>query len=81
VLFSGFSTWGYGNTVVLAHGIFSSLYGHMSQINVGCGANVSAGSVIGLVGSTGNSSGPHLHFEIRVNDVPQNPSGTPGLGW
>lgn len=81
VLFSGFSTWGYGETIVLAHGIFSSLYGHMSQRNLSCGGSAVAGQVIGLVGSTGNSSGPHLHFEIRVNDVPQNPSGTPGLGW
>jgi murein DD-endopeptidase MepM/ murein hydrolase activator NlpD len=81
VLFSGFSTWGYGETIVLAHGIYSSLYGHMSQRNLSCGDFAAAGSVIGLVGSTGNSSGPHLHFEIRVNDVPQNPSGTPGLGW
>ena len=81
VLFSGSSTWGYGKTVVLAHGMFSSLYGHLSQIDISCGGFAAAGQVIGLVGSTGNSSGPHLHFEIRFNDVPQNPSGTAGLGW
>ena len=81
VLFSGFSRWGYGETVVLAHGIWSTLYGHLSQRNAGCGAVASVGTVIGLVGSTGNSSGPHLHFEIRVNDQPVNPSGTPGIGW
>ena len=81
VLFSGFSNWGYGETVVLAHGPFSTLYAHMSQRNVGCGQFVNVGQVVGLVGSTGNSSGPHLHFEIRFNDQPQNPSGTPGIGW
>jgi murein DD-endopeptidase MepM/ murein hydrolase activator NlpD len=81
VLFSGFSNWGYGETVVLGHGIMSTLYGHMSARNVVCGGYVSVGQVVGLVGSTGNSTGPHLHFEIRSNDQPQNPSGTPGIGW
>lgn len=81
VLFSGFSKWGYGEAIVLAHGVYSSLYGHMSQRNLSCGDFATVGQVIGLVGTTGNSTGPHLHFEIRYNDVPQNPSGTPGLGW
>jgi len=81
VLFSGYSDWGYGQTVVLAHGPFSTLYAHMSSRSVGCGQVVSAGQVVGAVGSTGNSTGPHLHFEIRYADQPQDPSGTPGLGW
>lgn len=81
VLFSGTSTWGYGIAVVLGHGPFSTLYGHMSQRNVSCGQVVSTGQVVGLVGSTGNSSGPHLHFEIRYNDVPQDPTLTAGVGW
>lgn len=81
VLFSGYSDWGYGQTVVLAHGPFSTLYAHMSSRSVGCGQMVSAGQVVGTVGSTGNSTGPHLHFEIRYADQPQDPSGTPGLGW
>jgi murein DD-endopeptidase MepM/ murein hydrolase activator NlpD len=76
VVFAGWSTWGYGNTVVLAHGAFTTLYGHMSAINVGCGMTVGAGQVVGAVGTTGNSSGPHLHFEIRYNDVPQDPTYT-----
>ncbi|MGJ3238642.1 MAG: peptidoglycan DD-metalloendopeptidase family protein [Anaerolineae bacterium] len=82
VLFSGFSRWGYGNTVVLEHGVtYSTLYGHMSQANVSCGQFVSIGQLIGFVGSTGNSSGPHLHFEIQINGNAIDPSGTPGIGW
>lgn len=82
VIFSGWSRWGYGNAVVIEHGsVLSTLYGHMSSISVGCGQFVNAGDVIGAVGNTGNSSGPHLHFEIRNGDNPYNPSGTPGIGW
>ncbi len=82
VLFSGFSRWGYGEAVVIEHGgTYSTLYGHMSARNVSCGQFVSIGQVIGFVGSTGNSSGPHLHFEIQVNGNAINPSGTPGIGW
>ncbi|MCS6870566.1 MAG: peptidoglycan DD-metalloendopeptidase family protein [Anaerolineae bacterium] len=73
VIFAGWSNWGYGNTVVLAHGNLLTLYGHMSRVSVSCGQVVSRGTPIGAVGSTGNSSGPHLHFEIRVGEVPQNP--------
>jgi murein DD-endopeptidase MepM/ murein hydrolase activator NlpD len=76
VIFAGWNNWGYGYTVVLSHGPFTTLYGHLSTINVGCGQLVSAGQVIAGVGSTGNSSGPHLHFEIRYLDVPQNPTAT-----
>lgn len=82
VLFSGFSNWGYGQAVVIEHGpVQSTLYGHMSARNVSCGQFVTVGQVIGFVGSTGNSSGPHLHFELQVNTTAVNPSGTPGLGW
>ena len=81
VLFAGWNSWGYGNTVVLGHGPFSTLYGHMSQLAVRCGDFVQTGQIIGYVGSTGNSSGPHLHFEIRFRNEPQNPSLTPGVGW
>lgn len=73
VIFAGWSNWGYGNTVVLAHGNLLTLYGHMSRVSVSCGQVVSRGTPIGAVGSTGNSSGPHLHFEVRVGEVPQNP--------
>lgn len=82
VLFSGFSHWGYGEAVVIEHGpILSTLYGHMSSRAVSCGQFVVAGQVIGYVGSTGNSTGPHLHFEIRFDDTPMDPTLTPGIGW
>lgn len=81
VLYAGWNSWGYGNTVVVGHGPYSTLYGHMTSLAVSCGTTVSAGQVIGYVGSTGNSSGPHLHFEIRFQNVPQDPSLTAGIGW
>jgi murein DD-endopeptidase MepM/ murein hydrolase activator NlpD len=76
VIFAGWSSWGYGNAIVLAHGPFLTLYGHLSSIAVRCGQMIPAGSVIGGVGSTGNSSGPHLHFEIRYGQTPQDPCAT-----
>jgi murein DD-endopeptidase MepM/ murein hydrolase activator NlpD len=76
VVFAGWSNWGYGWSVVLAHGPYTTLYGHMSAVYAQCGSSVSAGQVIGAVGSSGDSSGPHLHFEIRYNDVPTDPTGT-----
>ena len=81
VLYAGWNSWGYGNTVVIGHGPFSTLYGHMSSLAVACGNTVSAGQVIGYVGSTGNSSGPHLHLEVRYQNQPQDPRLTPGIGW
>jgi murein DD-endopeptidase MepM/ murein hydrolase activator NlpD len=81
VLFSGFSRWGYGEMILLGHGAMSTLYGHLSVRNLRCEQIANVGDVIGLVGSTGDSTGPHLHFEIRFNDVPQNPSATAGIGW
>lgn len=76
VIFAGWNTYGYGYTIVLAHGPYTTLYGHLSAINVGCAQYVSAGQPIGAVGSSGNSSGPHLHFEIRYLDTPQDPTYT-----
>jgi murein DD-endopeptidase MepM/ murein hydrolase activator NlpD len=65
---------GYGNYIVLLHnGGYSSLYGHMSGFAVGSGQVVRQGQVIGYEGSTGFSTGPHLHFEIRVNGNYQDP--------
>ena len=67
---------GYGNLVVIDHhdGI-ATAYAHQSQIEVSCNENVDQGQVIGLVGSTGFSTGPHLHFEVRVNGTPVDPLG------
>lgn len=73
VIFAG-TQGGYGRTVVIAHGGgFSTLYAHQSSIAVSDGASVDRGQVIGYVGNTGNSTGPHLHFETRVNGSAQNP--------
>jgi murein DD-endopeptidase MepM/ murein hydrolase activator NlpD len=69
-------SYGYGNYIVMIHGNgYSTLYGHLSRFNtsMGSGAIVARGDVIGYEGSTGNSTGPHLHFEIRVNNAWKNP--------
>ena len=63
---------GYGNYTVINHGVMTA-YGHQSAIHVSVGQRVTAGQTIGLVGSTGNSTGPHLHFEVYVNGSTQNP--------
>ncbi|MCI9469236.1 MAG: peptidoglycan DD-metalloendopeptidase family protein [Oscillospiraceae bacterium] len=65
---------GYGNYVMLAHADGSvTLYGHMSSLAVSVGQTVKQGDVIGYVGSTGNSTGPHLHFEVRINGSTTDP--------
>ena len=60
-----FGNRGYGNYVVLEHGIFECLYGHLDQITVRAGDAVSAGTIVGISGNTGKSTGPHLHIRIR----------------
>ncbi len=65
VVYAGWNSTGYGNVVAIAHGSTFSLYGHLSRVSVRCNQKVSAGDVVGGVGNTGNSSGTHLHFEIR----------------
>lgn len=65
VVYAGWNNWGYGNVIVIDHdGGWQTLYAHLSALNVGCGQSVFQGDVIGAIGSTGNSSGPHLHFEM-----------------
>lgn len=71
----GSSSSGYGNYVVIAHsGGFATLYGHLSTSLVKVGQSVTQGQVVGLEGATGNSTGPHLHFELRINQKPVNPT-------
>jgi LysM repeat protein len=66
VVYAGWSNVGYGNLIILDHGNgWQTAYAHLSQINVACGQGVLQGSLIGLAGSTGHSTGPHLHFEMR----------------
>ncbi len=66
VVFSGWSTGGYGNTVIIDHGNgYQTLYGHLSSTAARCGQSVGQGGTIGYSGSTGNSTGAHLHFEVR----------------
>ena len=65
---------GYGNTVLLDHGDgLATLYGHQSRIAVIEGQALNQGEVLGFVGSTGHSTGNHLHFEVRVDTKPRNP--------
>lgn len=65
---------GYGNTVIIDHGFgYKTLYAHLSEILISPGTKVKRGAVIGLVGSTGMSLAPHLHYEVRLNDNPINP--------
>ena len=73
VTYSGWIS-GYGNTVIIDHGNgVSTLYGHNQSLTVSVGQNISQGDVIAHCGSTGNSTGPHCHFEVRVNGEPTNP--------
>ena len=65
---ASFSTSGYGNHIIINHGYgYETLYGHMSKIKSKNGQKVKRGEVIGYIGSTGKSTGPHLHYEVRKN--------------
>ncbi|NMC54250.1 MAG: peptidoglycan DD-metalloendopeptidase family protein [Chloroflexi bacterium] len=74
VVYAGWNDYGYGNMVVIDHGNgFQTLYAHLNTVGVACAQSVYQGDLIGGLGSTGNSSGPHLHFEIRYNGGYVNP--------
>ena len=81
----GHGNTGYGNYVVIAHGGgIATLYGHLLQTNVRVGDRVIRGQMIGLEGSTGFSTGPHVHFELRLNDQVVDPMPylpVPGTNW
>ena len=69
VVYAGWNDYGYGEMVVIDHGFgWQTLYAHLSQVNVTCGQEVLKGETIGLMGSTGKSTGPHLHFEMRSDE-------------
>ncbi len=73
VTYAGWNNEGYGNLVIVENGNYKTYYAHLSKIPVKVGQSIEEGSVIGLSGNTGNSTGPHLHYEIRKNGVPINP--------
>ena len=68
------SAGGYGLHIIISHGNgYSTFYAHLSAVSISSGATVAKGQAIGRVGNSGHSTGPHLHFEIRKNNVPGNP--------
>ena len=74
VITAGYNNGGYGNLVVIKHdNNMKTYYAHLNDIYVNVGDIVKKDDIIGTVGSTGNSTGPHLHFELRVNGVPVDP--------
>jgi murein DD-endopeptidase MepM/ murein hydrolase activator NlpD len=74
VVFAG-NRGGYGNMVEIDHGFgIHTRYGHLSKITVAVGSKVNKGSVVGRMGSTGRSTGPHVHYEVWYDDVVRNPS-------
>lgn len=74
VVHAGWNNQGYGNLVIVENGEYRTYYAHLSSIPVAVGNDVAAGTVIGLSGNTGNSTGPHLHYEIRKNKVTVDPT-------
>ncbi len=81
VTYASWNVWGYGNLIVVNHGNgYETFYAHLNGINVVPGQIVYQGNVIGYTGDTGNSSGPHIHFEIRINGNQDNPCWYLGCG-
>jgi murein DD-endopeptidase MepM/ murein hydrolase activator NlpD len=73
VTWAEWNTFGYGNLVIIQSGHYITYYAHNSSFNVTAGQVVSKGALIAWSGSTGHSSGPHVHYETRIDDVPVNP--------
>jgi len=73
VITAGFRT-GYGNMVEISHGYgIKTIFAHNSRLNVKAGQRVKRGDVISYLGDSGSSTGPHLHYEVRLNGLPVNP--------
>ena len=74
VIFAGYNNGGYGNLVIIQHSDdMKTYYAHLNDLYVSEGQQVKKGEIIGAVGSTGYSTGPHLHFELRIDENPVNP--------
>lgn len=74
VIYAGYNDGGYGNLVIIQHSNdMKTYYAHLNDINVSINQEVKKGEIIGTVGSTGYSTGPHIHFELRIDEVPVNP--------
>ena len=74
ILYAGWRSGGYGKMVQVSHGYgYSTIYAHCSRLKVSPGQRVRRGDVIGYVGSTGNATGPHCHYEVRLYGVPVSP--------
>ncbi len=75
IITAGWSNSGYGNHIIIDHGFgMKTLYGHLNSIMINVGDSVSMGTEIGLLGNTGYSTGPHLHYEVWVDEVQMNPA-------
>lgn len=74
VVYAGWNNEGYGNLVIVENGPYRTYFAHLSKIPVKVGEKVSAGNVVGYSGNTGNSTGPHLHYEVRKNGKQINPT-------
>jgi murein DD-endopeptidase MepM/ murein hydrolase activator NlpD len=74
VTYAGWNDEGYGKLVIVDNGNYQTYYAHLESIPVSVGQQVSSGEIVGLSGNTGNSTGPHLHYEIRSNGEVINPT-------
>lgn len=81
VIFADWSDIGYGYLVIIQNQRFITYYAHNTSFNVASGDQVGQGSIIAWSGSTGNSTGPHVHYETRINDVPVDPLTFEGRGY
>lgn len=73
VVYAGWNDEGYGNLVIVQAAGQGTYYAHLSQVEVSAGQEISAGQIVGLSGNTGNSTGPHVHYELRINGTPVDP--------